>query len=349
MPRASWKGHLRLSLVSCPISLSAATTRTKTIRLNHVWVAEPETRDAFPTGSAEEPEPHEDAPIWRSTRITNDARRVPPEPEEPDDIGPATRVALRPHDPATGAEIAPEEVRKGYEYEHGRFVTFTPEELKALHVESSRTIDLTTFVPRTEVDPVYFNAPYYVYPDGPVASEAYRVIAAAMAKTGMAGIGRLTLSRREHPVLVAPHGSGLVLITLRTANEVRPARFNEVGGDVDDEMVEIAATIIKRRTGRFEPATFRDRYQDALRALIEAKLQGRRVEPAPTPELPPVLDLMAALKRSLAQQSGAGAVKSKHRAATTDRRQRSLLLPVDGKSPAPPAMGPRAASRRGRA
>ncbi len=80
-------------------------------------------------------------------------------------------------------------MRKGYEYERGQFVTFTPEELKALDVESSHTIDLTTFVPRAEVDPLYFNTPYYVYPDGAVAAEAYRTISAAMAEAGMGGWG----------------------------------------------------------------------------------------------------------------------------------------------------------------
>src|SRR5262249_25651444 len=105
---------------------------------------------------------------------------------------PATRIALRPH----GEEIDRDEVRKGYEYERGQFVTFTPEELKALDVESSHTIDLTTFVPRAEGDPLYFNTSYYVYTDGSVATEAYRTISAAMAEAGMAGLGRLTLSRR---------------------------------------------------------------------------------------------------------------------------------------------------------
>src|SRR5712675_233992 len=137
MPRASWKGFLRLSLVSCPVYLSPATTRTKAVRLRQVWVP-----------------------------------------------GASDRVAER------------AEVRKGYEFERGQFVTFTPAELKALDVESSRTIDLTTFVPRAEVDPIYLNAAYYVYPDGAVAVEPYRVISAAMAEAGMAGLGRLTLSRR---------------------------------------------------------------------------------------------------------------------------------------------------------
>ena len=301
-----------------------------------------------PTGP-DEAEPDDEPPVWRSTRITNAARPASPEPEELDNVGPATRVALRPHDPMTGAEVEAEQVQKGYEYERGRFVTFTAEELKALDVESSRTIDLSTFVPRADVDPVYFNAPYYVCPDGPVASEPYRVIAAAMAETGMAGLGRLTLSRRERAVLVEPRGAGLVLITLRAADEVRAAEFDEAGSETDAEMVEIAATIINRRAGRFDPATFRDRYQDALKALIEAKLQGRRVEPAPMPEAPPVLDLMAALKRSL-QESGAAAAKPKRRVAA-DRRQRNLLLPVAGTAqPAPtPAGEPRTTSRRRKA
>jgi DNA end-binding protein Ku len=154
------------------------------------------------------------------------------------------------------------EVVKGYEFDRGQFVTFTPEELKALHVESSRTIDLTTFVPRAEFDPVYFNAPYYVYPDGAVAAEAFRVIGAAMADAGMAGIGRVTMSRRERMVLVEPRGAGMVLTTLRAVDEVRAANFGTVDGDIDPEMVSIAETIIKRRTGAFDPATFRDRYQD---------------------------------------------------------------------------------------
>ena len=91
---------------------------------------------------------------------------------------------------------------RGYEFERGQFVTFTREELKALDVESSRIIDLETFVPRADIDPVYFNSPYYVYPDGPIAVETFGVIGAAMEEAGAAGIGRVTLSRRERPVLV---------------------------------------------------------------------------------------------------------------------------------------------------
>src|SRR6266568_9057186 len=181
MPRASWKGSLRLSLVSCPVYLSPATTRTKSVRLHQVWVprnelqdepgdADPEDEQLPPSGRAQAPEEHARAGAGG----------------EPEDAGPATRIALRPYDPYTGEEIEREEVTKGYEYERGQLVTLRADELKALDVESSRTIDLTTFIPRADVDPLFFSTPYYVYPDGPVAVEPYRVINAAMAEGGLA-------------------------------------------------------------------------------------------------------------------------------------------------------------------
>jgi len=316
MPRASWKGFLRLSLVSCPIYLSPASTRTKSIRLHQVW--QPKAGRGAPVEDDEE----DDRPCQPTTRSFSedfdDTRSEPPAP---------TRVALRPHDPYTGEEIEREEVARGYEYERGRFVTFTPAELKALDVESSKIIDLETFVPRAEVDPVYFSNPYYVYPDGPIAVETFRVIGAAMAEAGEVGIGRVTLSRRERPVMVEPRGAGMVLITLRASEEVRASAFERSDAEIDPDMVAIAETIIKRRSGRFDPATFRDRYQEALRELIEAKMKGLPIKPKQI-AAPPVLDLMAALKRSLARETDTAKPKRK---AAADRRQTNLLLPMSGK------------------
>jgi DNA end-binding protein Ku len=239
---------------------------------------------------------------------------------------------LRPHDPSTGEEVAKEEVLRGYEYQRGQFVTFTPSELKALDLESSRVIDLEMFVHRSEFDPVYFNTPYYLYPDGQMAVEAIRVIGAAMCDAGVVGMGRLTLSRRERMVMVEPRDTGMVLITLRAADEVRAPQYVTADGVIDAEMLAIARAIIAQRTGKFDPSTFQDRYQEALRELIEAKMKGVAIKPQEVSTPAPVIDLMAALKHSLAKEVPAvrGSAAKRGSKVAPDRRQRALLLPVSG-------------------
>jgi DNA end-binding protein Ku len=323
MPRASWRGHLRLSLVSCPVYLSPATARTKPVRLHQVWRAAP----------AEEPDEQPDQ--YRERDVT-DLHASRPHSDQVEDraepVGPVSRITLRPHDSTTGEEVEKDEVVRGYEYERGQYVTFTPDELKALDLESSKIIDLEMFVPPGEVDPVYFNSPYYLYPDGQMAAEAVRVIGAAMGEAHVVGLARLTLSRRERMVMIEPRGSGMVLITLRAADEVRAPQFSKADGAIDAEMLAIARTIIERRIGKFDPNKFRDRYQEALRELIEAKIRGLPIRPRPIPTSAPVVDLMAALKRSLAHEKPAAkrVTPMKRAKAAADRRQGALLLPVAG-------------------
>jgi DNA end-binding protein Ku len=156
------------------------------------------------------------------------------------------------------------------------------------------------------------------------------VIANAMAESGTAGIGRVAIRRREHNVLVQPRGAGIVLFTLRAADEVLAAEFPAAAGELDAEMIELAMAIIERRSGVFDPSTFRDPYKEALQRLAEAKLKGKPIAPEPGTAPPPVANLMQVLRRSLAEESSEPTARPRPKAAG-DRRQRNLLLPVSGK------------------
>jgi DNA end-binding protein Ku len=285
MPRATWNGFLRLSLVSCPIYLTPATSEASNIRLHQ--------------------------------------------------INPTTgnRVRQQLVDAETGDKVERADLVKGFEYERHQYVIIPDEELQALRIESSQTIDLDRFVKRDEIDELYFDTPYFVYPDGKIALETFAVIGAAMAETGRVGIGRIVLSSRERMVLIEPRGAGLMMNTLRSATEVRAAEFGDAAEPAEAEMVAVARTIIERRAADFDPADFRDRYQDALRELVESKVSGKPAAKKAAAAPPKVISLMEALQRSLSEGGGkasAPVAAGKRKAASGDRRQVHMLLPVEG-------------------
>jgi DNA end-binding protein Ku len=273
-PRPIWTGHLRLSLVSCPIRLYPATSRSERI----------------------------------SFHLLNSKTR--------------NRAVMRPYDAETGEELDRGELVRGYEFSKGQYVVVTEGELDEIEIALSRTIDLTGFVDPDEIDVVYLDTPYYVAPDGKIAEETFAVLRAAMDRAGKAGIGRVILTSREHPLMLRPHGKGMVMMTLRPADEVQADLefFEEISdSEPAKEIVDLAVHIIRQKSGHFNPKELAgDRYQEALRRLVEQKIKGEKPRIAKASEPANVINLMDALRRSLEVEGG----KSRNRAreATTGRR-----------------------------
>jgi DNA end-binding protein Ku len=206
--------------------------------------------------------------------------------------------------------VDPEDIVKGYQIEKGTYVTMTDEELEAVKLESKKTLELTQFVDYDEVDVLYYEKPYFVVPADDLAEEAFIVLREALRQTRKMGIGQLALRGREYLVSVKPCGRGIVLETLRYADEVNKAQnyFRDISdAKPDEELLDLAETLIDRKTGKFDPAEYHDRYIEALRDLIEQKRKGKTIH-AEEEEKPAkgsnVIDLMAALKRSIDRPAG---------------------------------------------
>ncbi len=170
-------------------------------------------------------------------------------------------------------------------------------------------IDIERFVPAADIDRTYWDHPYFLAPDGALALEAFAVIREAMERSGRIAIGRVVLSTRERIIALEPSGNGMMAYSLRTKDEVRNAKdiFGKIADtEPDESMVAIAEKIIEQKEGPFDPSKFIDRYEEALKALIEAKRKGHEVEEVDEPEDTNVIDLLAALKASLGRTPSAG-------------------------------------------
>ena len=215
--------------------------------------------------------------------------------------------------------VDPDEIVKGFEYAKGSYVLLDDEELEAVKLESKKTLELTQFVDADEIDPLYYEKPYYVVPSDDLAEEAFIVLREALRDTKKVGLGQLAMRGREYIVSLKPCGRGILLETLRYADEVNKAQgyFRDIGdARPDEELLELAETLIEKKASKFDPTRFHDHYVDALHALIERKRKskGARIE-AEEEEAPArgsnVVDLMAALKKSIERPAGKEPPKKK--------------------------------------
>ncbi|MFN6934228.1 MAG: Ku protein [Tsuneonella sp.] len=274
--RAFWQGQIRLALVSIPVEVYSATKTGAGISFNQIHE---------PTG-----------------------KRIAYEKVVPG-VGPVDR----------------DDIIKGYEVSKGNYVLLEDEEIEAVKIESKRTLELVQFVDANEIDPLYFEKPYYVAPQDDLAEEAFIVLREALRKSGKVGLGQLSVRGAEKLVAIKPCGKGLLMETLRYADEVRKGQsfFSEIGTTKPDaELLDLATTLIDKKTAPFDPGEFENRYVEALRKLIDKKAKSKSgkkiiedVEEPTNGGSGNVIDLMAALKKSVGSGDKAGARKPAARKA----------------------------------
>ena len=276
MPHAYWKGQIKLALVSIPVEIYTATKSGATISFRQI---------------------HE--PSGQPIKYEKVAPGVGP--------------------------VDTDEIMKGYEFEKGNYILLEQEEIDAVKLESKKTLELTQFVDLHEISPLYFEKPYYVAPADDLAEEAFIVLREALRKTKKVGLGQLALRGREYVVSIKPCGKGLLLETLRYADEVREGEsfFRDIDDDKPDEdLLDLAETLIEKKAAPFDAKEFEDRYVDALKRLIEKKRKSKggkvieEVEEAETGKGGNVIDLMAALKKSVGNEKGGKAKSSGARKKT---------------------------------
>jgi DNA end-binding protein Ku len=217
------------------------------------------------------------------------------------------------------------EIEKGYEYEKGQYLLFTQEELDEIEPETAHAMEILEFVKLDEVDPVYFDASYYIAPED-AGQRAYQLLTEAMEKSGYAGIAKIAMHNREYIVIIRPREHGLTLHTMFYSNEIRAeAEYGHTDkGQIKDQERTLAQQLIESLAVPFEPDKYHDAYQAGLQNLIEAKSSGRTIAAMPhSPAKAPVIDLMEALKKSLAKKPAVVAEKkpSVVGAAKTERKQ----------------------------
>ena len=220
------------------------------------------------------------------------------------------RIKYRKVDAETENEVDASDIVKGYEVGKGEYIELEPEELEAVAIESTRTIEIDEFVPKNEIDDLYLNNPYYLVPDGEVGQQAFAVIREAIRKQGMVALGRVVFTSREHVMALEPRGKGLLGVTLRYPYEIRKEEqyFDEVEDEkIPKDMLELATHIVETKSGHFNPDKFEDHYENALKELLKKKRAGEKIEAPKEREPAKVINLMDALRRSVSAERAGGA------------------------------------------
>jgi DNA end-binding protein Ku len=305
MARPYWSGNIQISLVSFAVKFFVATEAKSQVRFHQ---------------------------ISRSTGERVRHQKVL-----------ASAVDDGGDDDAQAAEaVDKDDIVKGYEYSKGQYVTIEPSEIANLRVPSKHSIAVEQFVNESEIDPAYFEKPYFVAPDGDAQAEAFTVVRKAMMQAGKVAIGKIAFSGREHVVALVPNKDesmpGLMAYTMRYAEELRnPAEYfaSIPKVEIDDDQLELAEQLIKKKTAKFDPKRYQDGYEIALRELVEAKVNDQPVpQDEPAPARAKVINLMDALRNSLAgkntDEGSTPPPATKKPASKTDTRKKSAVAEMPG-------------------
>ena len=298
-PRPYWKGYLKLSLVSCPIAVYAATSSSERVAFRQI-----------------------------NKKTGN-------------------RLKQQLVDEDTGAVVETADKGRGYEIAKHTYMPIEDDEIESIAVESSRTVDIDTFVPRGQIDERFLDSPYYLVPDDRVGQDAFAVIRDAMRDKDMVALGRIVLAKRERVMMLQAWDKGLLGTTLRYPYELRdPAPYFDDIPEVvvPKDMLTLAEHILDSKAADFDPSQFHDRYEEAVVAMLRKKQAG-----LPAIEAKPaaagksnIIDLMEALKRSIAGAPKPAAVLKVKKPRKRVEGQREMLLPISGaksgKDPAPKAV-----------
>lgn len=225
----------------------------------------------------------------------------------------------RVHNQPTVEGVGPidkKDIVKGYEYKKGSHVVLTPDELDKIRLETNKTINITEFADAAEIDEIYYDKPYYIVPEDDIAQEAYTIFQHALKKTGKVAVGEVILSGKEHLVAIKPYGKGMLMETLRYADEVKSAHSYFAGlksTTPDKDQLDLAISLIKKKSAKFDASDFDDSYETALHELIERKLKKLPLEEKGAKKTTKVVNLMDALRKSLGdseEEDGGKAAKS---------------------------------------